>query len=294
MNRCCSLCGSTSIKRLFPCEDGHVLRCTGCGLVFLSSIDKLRDESKKIYSEDYYLEREDYFFKDGVVDGTSRLSPHVKDFLDGLSWIELFKRPPGRLLDVGCAMGTFLQLAKEKGWDCSGVEISGFAAEAASKRLGVEVFNGTLREAGFAEGSFDVVTLWDTIEHLSEPLEEVKEIRRILRPGGLLLVNTPNEDSFMKRTARFLYSASKGTISSPVNRLYHRYHLYYFSDSTMEELFKRAGLQVVDRKKKVIPITKGRGSTLAKAVVRVLSLVERLSNTGYELFYIARRGDAGS
>lgn len=285
----CNLCGSSLVKRLFVCETDEVVRCNGCGLVRLALPHPGYEELDKVYSQDYFHERESYFFKDGIIDASGVLSAHVKDFQEGLNWIGTYKSPPGKLLDIGCATGTFLSIAKKEDWECYGVEISDYAASIAREKVGVDIFNGSLRKASFPDGFFDVVTMWDTIEHLSEPLEELSEVWRVLKPGGIFLINTPNEESFMRMVARFLYKVSSGFIRSPINSLYHCYHLYYFTTATMSLLFRKSGFNIIAQRKKVIPITRGRGSKFVKVIVRCLSLLERVLHAEYELFFIVQK-----
>ena len=102
---------------------------------------------------------------------------------------------PGRLLDVGCATGIFLDGMRRFGWDVRGVEPSRVAAEYARRRFGLAVFCGRLEEAGFADRSFDAITLWDVLEHVHEPRQMLSAIARLLRPGGLLVLSLPNPDS---------------------------------------------------------------------------------------------------
>jgi 2-polyprenyl-3-methyl-5-hydroxy-6-metoxy-1,4-benzoquinol methylase len=99
----------------------------------------------------------------------------------------------GRLLDVGCATGSFLNAMQGLGdWKVAGVEPVASAAQYARDRFGLDVYNGILLDAGYADRSFDVVTLWDVIEHVDRPLAYIREIYRILSPGGWLVLKTPD------------------------------------------------------------------------------------------------------
>lgn len=105
----------------------------------------------------------------------------------------------GRVLDVGCATGIFLDGMHRTGWEVQGVEPSASAARYAQERLGLPVFCGRLDEAAFPNASFDAVTLWDVLEHVHDPPAVLREIRRVLRPGGLLVMSLPNPDSLEAR-----------------------------------------------------------------------------------------------
>lgn len=105
----------------------------------------------------------------------------------------------GRLLDVGCATGVFLDGMRRFGWQVQGVEPTRSAADYARERLGLTVFSGRLEQAGFADACFDAITLWDVLEHVHEPRPVLDEIARLLRPGGLLVLSLPNPDSLEAR-----------------------------------------------------------------------------------------------
>ncbi len=104
----------------------------------------------------------------------------------------------GDLLDVGAATGFFLDLAQNRGWRCVGVEPSAFAVrEAASK--GLNVREGVIEELDAPDGSFDVVTMWDVVEHVRDPRAALGAAHRLLRPGGVLAINTPDSGSVLAR-----------------------------------------------------------------------------------------------
>jgi SAM-dependent methyltransferase len=141
----------------------------------------------------------------------------------------------GRLLDVGCALGGFLQTARAKGFNVSGVEPSKCAADNASCKLGIEVANCDLKSAGLTEGSFDVITMWDSLEHLRNPNETLMEAWRLLKKDGLLFFST-------------------GDASTPWARLTGRgwhlltppQHLYYYSPASISVLLEKSGFAYVE------------------------------------------------
>lgn len=106
-------------------------------------------------------------------------------------------RPPGTVLDVGCGSGDFLVEAKAAGWQVVGQEFDASAAEIAKGRTGAEVRVGTLHQVAFDANSFDAVTMSNVFEHVPNPLETLKEIKRILKPSGVLVSISPNPDSYL-------------------------------------------------------------------------------------------------
>ncbi|EPR35549.1 methyltransferase type 12 [Alkalidesulfovibrio alkalitolerans DSM 16529] len=109
---------------------------------------------------------------------------------------------PFAVLDVGCSVGIFLDTARERGWRTMGVELNERAVDYAVNTLKLDVRKALLEECGFAEASFDAVTLWGVIEHLKQPLPVLREIYRILKPGGVFVTFCPNGSSLACRVLR--------------------------------------------------------------------------------------------
>jgi 2-polyprenyl-3-methyl-5-hydroxy-6-metoxy-1,4-benzoquinol methylase len=134
-----------------------------------------------------------------------------------------------RLLDVGAAAGFFVRAARDAGWDAMGVEPCLWLTDYALRELGISLVPTTLAEAGFPDDNFDVVTMWDVLEHVPDPLGELKEVFRVLRPGGLLMVNFPDVGTWQARLAGkhwwFFLSV----------------HLTYFTQETILAMMKTAG-----------------------------------------------------
>ncbi len=167
-------------------------QCCGCGFVFLNP----RPDEKgilKYYTQDYYGEGS-HKFRSSLE--AFRLFFARKRMLR----VQKFFPCPGKVLDVGCGQGTFLQLLKEGGWDCYGIELTEASASRAS-RLGIPVAVGEIDENGFAPHSFDLITLWQVLEHLPEPLKTLKKLTRLLKKGGILAISTPNIDSLQARAS---------------------------------------------------------------------------------------------
>jgi 2-polyprenyl-3-methyl-5-hydroxy-6-metoxy-1,4-benzoquinol methylase len=231
----CNLCGADDTAPVAEIDGLHIVRCKRCGLLYLNPRYR-EDVLQQIYTENYY----DH---DGIVNGQEfyGYDNYVEDeeniritFARRLKVIEQFVSR-GRLLDVGCATGFFLALAKGSGWDVVGTEVSKFAVDYARGQLGLDVRLGTLKALQFDAEAFDVVTMWDVIEHVADPLTELQEVWRILRPGGLLSVITPNADSLV---AKLL-----GRRWEEFRRV--REHVYFFSRRTLTEMLHKAGFDVV-------------------------------------------------
>ena len=139
----------------------------------------------------------------------------------------------GRLLDVGCSAGLFLELARDAGWDVHGIEPSEWLAERARARLGGELIScSSFEQTPLSDATFDVVCLWDVLEHVTDPDQVLAKASRILRPGGILALNVPNLQS---RIARLL---------GPRWPLLLPEHLFFFSPASLRLLFARHGFTV--------------------------------------------------
>jgi 2-polyprenyl-3-methyl-5-hydroxy-6-metoxy-1,4-benzoquinol methylase len=141
----------------------------------------------------------------------------------------------GRLLDVGCGDGAFLARMKSLGWEVVGVEPDAKAATAAMTKFGLEVFVGALENAGFANESFDAITLNHVIEHVGDPIGLLRRCRDLLRKGGRVVVTTPNSEGLGHRIFREHWRGLE------VPR-----HLMVFSLRTLKQLVLEAGLSIVE------------------------------------------------
>lgn len=285
----CKLCHSTKIVVKFNLDQFQVMTCKSCGLVFLNNLWP-QEEIADVYDAGYYQERKEYYFGNVIAAPQSgRWNENLDDFLGGLKTLGRFFHKPGKLLDIGCGIGIFLNMAREYGWEVTGVEVSPFAAEYARKRFNLEVHRGGLRKSNFPSNTFDVVTLWDTFEHMADPFAELREIKRVLKTGGVLLLDTPNADGLLRAAADVLFRVTAGQCHYPVRKLYHKYHLYYFGAANLSRALHEAGFTILEFKKKFIPRIKARGSMAEKAIVAVFSVAEKMLRKEYELLFFARK-----
>jgi predicted TPR repeat methyltransferase len=139
-----------------------------------------------------------------------------------------------RLLDVGAYIGVFVEMAAEAGWQAEGIEPSEWAANEAQRR-GLNVMLGTMDSVGLDEERYDVITLWDVVEHLADPAAELARAGRLLRPGGWLIVHTMDIDA---PVARLMGERWPWLMDM---------HLYYFSQRTLSAMLNRLGFEVVQR-----------------------------------------------
>lgn len=231
----CPTCGTKSEDVVYTVGRDEeslrtVVRCFSCSLLFVSP--RISSESIEAkYTSKSYFEREDDAtgYKNYIEDREL----HLLFFRRQLGEIEELTKK-GRLLDVGCAGGFLVQEAVRRGWQAEGVELSPFASQYARDTLGLKVVTGNLRETSFESESFQVVTMDDVIEHFEDPLVEAIEVWRILAPGGLFVLHTPNAAS----PWRWLMG-KKWVHLKPDE------HLFYFDPETITRLLNKAGFEVL-------------------------------------------------
>lgn len=283
----CALCGSGRVGPLYDVPALSIMACAECGLVFNAIVLEPTFDPGAQYSSDYYEERKDYYDES---DAASKAQLEKMDsFRVGLDMLERHMPARGRLVDVGCGYGSFLLLAKQSGWETCGVDISEHATSVAAKKAGVQVTAGTLEDAGFADAEFDAVSLNDSLEHFADPNSQLAQVSRILKPDGALYLNTPNQEALLRVVAHAIYRLSAGKISYPVRKLYHEFHLFYYSEETLRRMLEKHGFETIELTRKPIPFIKARGSQLERLIVRSFSYAERLLKREFEILVIAKK-----
>jgi 2-polyprenyl-3-methyl-5-hydroxy-6-metoxy-1,4-benzoquinol methylase len=180
--------------------------------------------------------RSDLIFS-GYTDGddhtyVSQIDARERTFGRSLGEIERAAGSPGRLLDVGTAAGAFVAAASARGWQAEGCEPNAWLAQWGAAHYGITIRQGSVFDQPYEAGTFDVVTLWDVIEHTLDPRQMLEHCRRLLKPGGILVVNYPDIGSSIARALgrRWLFLTSV--------------HLYYFDRRTVTRMLGAAGFRV--------------------------------------------------
>lgn len=159
-----------------------------------------------------------------------------------------------KALDIGCGGGLFLSKLKAEGADVTGIELSDTRAHYAKTKHGFEVIKRTIEDDHWKAfyGSYDIVTLWDVIEHVNYPLATLQTAAKMLKPGGLLLIDTPCRDAFYHRFGELTYKISGGKFPTFLNTMYSAKpfgHKQILSLTEMRGLYEAAGLEVVELKR---------------------------------------------
>ena len=234
MSTACPVCQSTRSLRKFELPPDWVVECNDCGMVFAASerfAGADREAPLSLYNQDYYNSA---VSTRGYVDYPAEYASHRATFAARLTEAERRIGHTGRLLDIGCAFGHLAETATDLGWDVFATDVSLHALRFARTDHGVRVFQSDLRHLPVRSGLFDLVTLYDVLEHFSDPCGLLEHVRPLLKPEGLLHITTPN---VVSRSARLM------------GRRWYHYkspeHLLYFSPATLTRALRTAGFDVV-------------------------------------------------
>jgi 2-polyprenyl-3-methyl-5-hydroxy-6-metoxy-1,4-benzoquinol methylase len=210
----------------------HIGRCKRCGLVQV--LDEIDDRTlPELYGRSYYEGENEFVYADYLAKSEQK----SRDYEWRLATICRRNNisESGTCLEIGCAFGLFLDVARRHGWKTKGFELSAHSARYARERLGLDVSDEPHALEKVESASHDLVVMWDVIEHLSSPLEVLKQLRRILKPGGVLALSTGDIGCFGAR----LYGKRWHLLMPP-------YHLFYFDRASIQKMLEAAGFTLRD------------------------------------------------
>ncbi|MDO9087402.1 MAG: class I SAM-dependent methyltransferase [Anaerolineaceae bacterium] len=302
----CIICDGEDFKLKFSGRDllhdldgnFQLFECKNCKLVTLDP--KLTDdEFEKYYPNDYLsfplsIETEKNLFK--KIDRQFGVNKRVNRILKK-------EKKSGKILDIGCATGIFLNEMKNKGWDCYGVEPNNFAANYGKEYFDLNIINKPFEQTNFLNSFFDVVTMWDVLEHVENPDLVAKELYRILKPDGLLVVSMPNSDSieckiFGKYWAGWDIPRHNNIFDSKnINNYFSKYNLY---SEGISSFTGRHGVIVLsinfylNQKKYPKKIKKIINLVIKSTIARVITypyymIIDRLNKSSIMTLFIRKR-----
>jgi SAM-dependent methyltransferase len=218
----CNSCNSNQRKLLWNIGNFQIFKCISCGLVYC---EVKKSDIDGAYEEDYYKKvYPDYEADKKVFDKNHQLM---------LSEIEKISTK-GKMLEVGCAFGFFLASAEKMGWETQGFEISKYASQIAINNYKINVKNVDFLSEPSVSNMYDVVCLFDTIEHLLDPNVVIEKVAKELKPGGKIVITTGDINSIHAKVLR-----KKWRLLAPP------LHIYYYSPESITYLLQKHGFSIV-------------------------------------------------
>jgi 2-polyprenyl-3-methyl-5-hydroxy-6-metoxy-1,4-benzoquinol methylase len=281
----CPMCAADRWRLRYQLSTYRVVRCENCSALYNRDFPE-PEALAHTFSEHYYRTVQSEAFAHVGNGDRSDASHRIYEL--GLG---LIPKPPSgaRLLDVGCAFGVFLELATTRGWSVSGVEISPYSSRYARDR-GLDVFTGDLSTAPHPPASFDVVTLWDVIEHVRDVRGTLARAKVLLKPGGHVIVTTDNFGGLIARLASTIYSATRGAARYPVERFFIPYNSCYLTKADVRRVFDNTGFDLVAERGIDYPIEKINLSPAERLVLRGLYAGGVMTGMTSQVLAVARAG----
>src|SRR4051812_14878697 len=215
---CPNDCSAQAIV-LHDFEPFQVCRCCRCGLVYLNP-RIAEDQLGTLYEAEYFHGGHDT----GYATYERDRPLYEKTFRRRLTLVQKFKRS-GRLLDIGCGFGYLLNVAQTLGFEPWGLDVSSFAVERCNERFPGRVKRGILTPDTFPPASFDVITMFDLIEHVYHPVDFFRLVATCLKDDGIVAVTTPNHDSLLSRVS------GRNWVSYKIPE-----HVFYYSPKTLAQV----------------------------------------------------------
>lgn len=228
--RDCQVCGATSIERYARTPDGGLWRCFGCGSRWLCPGALVDRQDPTVYGDCY---RES--LEAGKVSRIFQMFHRIT---------ASSQSAPHDLLDIGCGDGSFLTMARTAGWNVTGMDPDPQAIHDLRQR-DIPGIVGTLGDAIPDGHAFDAITLWDVLEHVTDPERSAKWLSRAVRAGGQLVILTPDADSLFDHLALVEDRTSSGRSQKLLRLCLNRYHRFRFSREGLIHLFRRHGFAEV-------------------------------------------------
>lgn len=283
----CLICGSARSRTVWRRDATRIEKCLGCNLLFVAERPS-EAELLGLYDGEALLK---FDLHPGSSDEAVVPDWKNKEYMQLLDGVARLGVHGGQLLDVGCFSGIFLSNAKRRDFTVVGVEPNRDAYVRVHDVLGFNVVHGSLTSAQFAADTFSVVSLLDVIEHVSDPVSELEEVFRILRPGGVLIITTPNVAGLPQRVVggkRFLF----GQDWCPIDGV--PWHLYGFTRSTLRRCVEKAGFQfrsVEWLEPSLLSTNIGAGSSEAKRLgLRLVGEASKLLRMSDRIALFAQKG----
>ena len=258
-------------------SEGCLLRCSVCGQLI-----------SQCSQSQYRQSMNEFDNPEGTLPDSDSVERHFRRTRKWLSWISSKLNKPNheiRLLDVGCSSGAFLTIANKLGFQAEGVEPAPQAAQGACSS-GLKVHQGFLEDIKFPANTFDIVTMFEVIEHVRDAFSLLNECHRIIKPGGLLMIGTANTDSW---TASIMKSRWE---YFDITR--HGGHISFFNPQSIRVLAERSGFKVESVRTHSVRFLEKEDATpvfyrMAKIIAELMNLPSRVFGKGHDMLIFMQK-----
>lgn len=227
--KCCSICGSSQIRDVNP--KTQIVQCQACGFIFVSPRPTQQDIINFAYGENHY--------QVWIKENKTRFLMWQKR----VNFIKKLK-PHGTLMDVGCGLGMFVDIAAKEGYSVTGLDSSRFACEYARSHYNFndKIHLGSLETVDLGLGQFDIITLWHVLEHVPDPRSALERVYHLLKDDGVVVIAVPNISNWKKPIKKLLQIGEYYQLHP-----YDEIHLSHFNLKTLSYLLEQAGYHVLDK-----------------------------------------------
>lgn len=235
----CNACGANDFRELSNVDGWHIGECNRCSLIYLNPMPFFEPSNE--FSEmslDFQYTRFQHQITDEILQHDRRQFLQQVKEMEHLSGEKIEN---GKFLDIGCGSGSTVRAAVDLGWEAVGVDIDPELIRVGKEQLQVDLRCSPLLESGFEENQFHFIRLRDVIEHLPNPYDVLREVKRLLHPDGFAVIATPNEDA-LPTQVRLLAGHKRDTVATVVPP----HHVHGFTPKTLKCIADRVGLKIFD------------------------------------------------
>jgi len=223
-------------------ESRKIFKCQHCELQFVDSGETNINTNDMLYSKTYHdmmAGKLGNDAKSGVEEQSYKRIRMVKKYISH-----------GRLLDVGCSTGIFMEIARKEGYEVSGLDVSSYACSIARQRLNLGadfIENASIADSKvLTDCKYDIITAWDVIEHCKDPLSDLKRLNSAVGYGKVMIIRTPNADSLFFKISILLFRLSFGRLRFPLFYLYHADHRFFFNKKSLTKMLDSSGFKALN------------------------------------------------
>jgi 2-polyprenyl-3-methyl-5-hydroxy-6-metoxy-1,4-benzoquinol methylase len=288
MSWTCPICGVKNERNVldlcltYPEGNLLIFRCR-CGMGY--SEYAIRRLPADIYDESYY-DHTRYTSESG----RKAYIDHLAAFFKQATRRSDFSKKSCKLLDVGCATGDFVAWALNNGWDAIGIDIAS-SAVAIGKAKGLPLYEADIESLEAQSERYDIITLWDVLEHLPDTTRILTILRKALRPDGTFVLKTVSRTSLLDVLARIIYWMSAGKLQAPLKQMYVPGHLYYYTQETLRRHLKQEGWRIISECQSDTPAEALFCTPIMIAAFKAISLLQKELGHCYELMVACKKAD---